>query len=70
MRSISRNSPCLGDAASYLTGTRVRFGTQDVSGLKEGDYGAGTGLQASAARIAQTTSGASGALMDVYLPLR
>ncbi|SJK85582.1 MFS transporter [Cuniculiplasma divulgatum] len=41
----------------------------NVSGLKEGDYGAGTGLQASAARIAQTTSGASGALMDVYLPL-
>ena len=30
LRSISRNSPCLGDAASYLTGTRVRFGTQDV----------------------------------------
>jgi len=29
-RSISRNSPCLGDAASYLTGSRIRFGTQDV----------------------------------------
>ncbi len=41
----------------------------NVSGLKEGDYGAGTGLQASAARVAQTTSGASGALMDIYLPL-
>ncbi|MEM0157807.1 MAG: formylmethanofuran dehydrogenase subunit E family protein [Thermoplasmataceae archaeon] len=33
LRAISRNSPCLGDAASYLTGARVRFGTQDV--LKE-----------------------------------
>lgn len=30
LRVISRNSPCLGDAASYLTGARVRFGTQDV----------------------------------------
>ncbi|MFG1450520.1 MAG: formylmethanofuran dehydrogenase subunit E family protein [Thermoplasmataceae archaeon] len=30
LRAISRNSPCLGDAASYLTGARVRFGTQDV----------------------------------------
>ena len=32
LRAISRNSPCLGDAASYLTGARVRFGTQDVLG--------------------------------------
>lgn len=31
VRAISRNSPCLGDAASYLTGARVRFGTQDVA---------------------------------------
>lgn len=31
LRAISRNSPCLGDAASYLTGARVRFGTQDVT---------------------------------------
>lgn len=30
LRIVSRNSPCLGDAASYLTGARVRFGTQDV----------------------------------------
>jgi formylmethanofuran dehydrogenase subunit E len=30
LRVISRNSPCLGDAASYLTGGRIRFGTQDV----------------------------------------
>ena len=30
LRAISRNSPCLGDAASYLTGARIRFGTQDV----------------------------------------
>ena len=30
LRALSRNSPCLGDAASYLTGSRVRFGTQDV----------------------------------------
>ena len=30
LRAVSRNSPCLGDAASYLTGARVRFGTQDV----------------------------------------
>ncbi len=31
LRVVSRNSPCLGDAATYLTGARVRFGTQDVS---------------------------------------
>jgi len=31
LRAMSRNSPCLGDAASYLTGARVRFGTQDVT---------------------------------------
>ncbi len=30
LRVISRNSPCLGDVASYLTGARIRFGTQDV----------------------------------------
>ena len=30
IRALSRNSPCLGDAVSYLTGARVRFGTQDV----------------------------------------
>ncbi|MGC8505644.1 MAG: formylmethanofuran dehydrogenase subunit E family protein [Thermoplasmata archaeon] len=30
LRVLSRNSPCLGDVASYLTGGRVRFGTQDV----------------------------------------
>lgn len=30
LRALSRNSPCLGDAVSYLTGSRVRFGTQDV----------------------------------------
>ena len=30
LRAVSRNSPCLGDAASYLTGARVRFGTQNV----------------------------------------
>ncbi|MGP6207483.1 formylmethanofuran dehydrogenase subunit E family protein [Cuniculiplasma sp. SKW3] len=29
-RIISRNSPCIGDVASYITGGRVRFGTQDV----------------------------------------
>jgi formylmethanofuran dehydrogenase subunit E len=31
LRAISRNSPCLGDAASYLTGARIRFVTQDVT---------------------------------------
>ncbi len=31
LRVMSRNSPCVGDAASYLTGARVRFGTQDVT---------------------------------------
>ncbi len=31
LRVVSRNSPCIGDAASYLTGARVRFGTQDVT---------------------------------------
>ncbi|MGC8487404.1 MAG: formylmethanofuran dehydrogenase subunit E family protein [Clostridia bacterium] len=30
LRVLSRNSPCLGDVAAYLTGGRVRFGTQDV----------------------------------------
>ncbi len=30
LRFISRNSPCLGDVGAYLTGGRVRFGTQDV----------------------------------------
>jgi formylmethanofuran dehydrogenase subunit E len=30
LRVRSRNSPCLGDIAAYLTGGRVRFGTQDV----------------------------------------
>ena len=41
----------------------------NVGGLKEGDYGAGSGFQASAARVAQTTSGSSGYLMDAYTPL-
>lgn len=27
---ITNNSPCFGDAASYLTGGRIRFGTQKV----------------------------------------
>jgi formylmethanofuran dehydrogenase subunit E len=30
LRVWSRNSPCLGDVGAYLTGARVRFGTQDV----------------------------------------
>lgn len=30
LRVLSRNSPCLGDIAAYLTGGRVRFNTQDV----------------------------------------
>lgn len=30
LKVLSRNSPCLGDVAAYLTGGRVRFGTQDV----------------------------------------
>jgi hypothetical protein len=30
LRVMSRNSPCLGDVASYLSGGRIRFGTQDV----------------------------------------
>lgn len=30
LRFLSRNSPCLGDVGAYLTGGRVRFGTQDV----------------------------------------
>jgi formylmethanofuran dehydrogenase subunit E len=30
LRVLSPNSPCLGDVAAYLTGGRVRFGTQDV----------------------------------------
>lgn len=29
-RVLSKNSPCLGDVAAYLTGGRVRFGSQDV----------------------------------------
>lgn len=33
LRVISRNSPCIGDAASYLTGARIRFGTQDVDSI-------------------------------------
>ncbi|MGC8487840.1 MAG: formylmethanofuran dehydrogenase subunit E family protein [Clostridia bacterium] len=32
LRVLSRNSPCLGDVAAYLTGARVRFNTQDVRG--------------------------------------
>jgi formylmethanofuran dehydrogenase subunit E len=28
LRVVSKNSPCLGDVAAYLTGARVRFGTQ------------------------------------------
>lgn len=31
LRVISRNSPCIGDVASYITGGRIRFGTQDVT---------------------------------------
>jgi len=31
LRVISRNSPCLGDVAAYLTGGRVRFNSQDVA---------------------------------------
>jgi len=27
---VSNNSPCFGDAAAYLTGGRVRFGTQRI----------------------------------------
>jgi len=30
LRVLSRNSPCLGDVAAYLTGGRVRFNSQDV----------------------------------------
>ncbi len=30
LRVISRNSPCLGDVAAYLSGGRIRFNTQDV----------------------------------------
>jgi len=30
LRVLSRNSPCLGDVAAYLTGGRVRFDSQDV----------------------------------------
>ncbi|OPG16144.1 formylmethanofuran dehydrogenase subunit E family protein [Ferroacidibacillus organovorans] len=30
LRFLSRNSSCLGDVGAYLTGGRVRFGTQDV----------------------------------------
>ncbi len=41
----------------------------NVGGLSSGDYGSGSSIQASAARIAQTTSGASGYLMDLSLPL-
>ena len=33
LRVISRNSPCLGDAVTYLTGGRIRFGTQDVENM-------------------------------------
>jgi len=33
LRVRSRNSPCLGDIAAYLTGGRVRFGTQDVDNV-------------------------------------
>ena len=41
----------------------------NVGGLNAGDYGSGSSIQASASRVAQTTSGASGYLMDAYIPL-
>lgn len=30
LRVLSQSSPCLGDVAAYLSGGRIRFGTQDV----------------------------------------
>ncbi|MGP6220408.1 MFS transporter [Caldiplasma sukawensis] len=41
----------------------------NVSGIESRDYGAGSGLQATAMRVSQSTTGATGYLMDLYLPL-
>lgn len=40
----------------------------NVSGIQEGDFGAGTSLQGVSVRASQGFSGLSGYLMDVYLP--
>ena len=52
--------------AGYGTPSRS---TINISELKEGDLGAGTSLQATAARLSQLTSGGSGILTDLYIPL-
>ncbi|MHB8360467.1 MAG: MFS transporter [Thermoplasmataceae archaeon] len=44
-------------------------GTINLSGLKEGDLGAGTSFQATAGRLSQLSSGASGILTDLFIPL-
>ncbi len=41
----------------------------NVRGIKEGDYGTATSIQGIAGRISQSTSGAAGYLMDIYVPL-
>lgn len=41
----------------------------NVRGISEEDYGAATSLQGVSTRLSQLTSGASGYLMDVWLPL-
>ncbi len=40
----------------------------NVSGIQEGDFGAGTSIQGISARAFQGSSGVSGYLMDFYLP--
>ncbi len=52
--------------AGYGTPSRS---TINISGLKEGDLGAGTSFQATAGRLSQLTSGTSGILADIYIPL-
>lgn len=41
----------------------------NVQGISEGDYGTASSLQGLSMRLSQTTSGASGYLMDAYIPL-
>ncbi len=40
----------------------------NVSGIQDGDFGAGTSIQGISARAFQGSSGVSGYLMDIYLP--
>ena len=49
-------------------GTPNRMGI-NVSGIKGGDFGTSTSLQGISMRASQSTSGATGYLMDYYLPM-